>query len=63
MGWLKIFDFRKYKMAAKKYRISSLFLNLRDSKSHDHTIWHVGPLTALYVHGMSGFRKSVPNFN
>ena len=50
-------------MAAKKYRIAPISLNLKDLKSHDHTIWHVGPLTALDVHDMSGFRKSVPNFN
>ena len=33
------------KIAAKKYRISHISLNLRDLKSHDHSIWHVGPLT------------------
>ena len=49
-------DFRKSKMAAKKYWKSPISLNLRDLKSHDHAIWHVGPLTALDVHGKSGFR-------
>ncbi len=29
-------------------------LNLRGLKSHDHETWHVGPLSILDVHGLSG---------
>ena len=29
-------------------------LNLRGLKSHDHETWHVGPLSDVDVHGLSG---------
>ena len=29
-------------------------LNLRSLKSHDHETWHVGPLSDVDVHGLSG---------
>ncbi len=29
-------------------------LNLRSLKSHDHETWHVGPLSDVGVHGLSG---------
>ena len=29
-------------------------LNLRSLKSHDHDTWHVGPLSDVDVHGLSG---------
>ena len=38
-------------------------LNLRGLKSHDHEIWHVGPLSDVDVHGLSViliFRRMPP---
>ncbi len=29
-------------------------LNLQSLKSHDHETWHVGPLSDVDVHGLSG---------
>ena len=37
-----------------KIRPHDAALNLRGLKSHDHETWHVGPLSDVDVHGLSG---------
>ena len=57
------FDFRRGTAAGARGLIFLFPLNLGDLKSHDHETWHVGPLSDVDVHGLSGiliFGRVVP---
>ena len=51
------FEFQYSLAAILDFQKLPISLYLQGLKSHDHEIWHVGPLTALDVHALSEILK------